>query len=142
MANFGTCLTKTSMIMIKKLVLFIGLSFLLVAPALSNAYSTKYIYLRSTESAKMKKRPKSIEVIPIQATLEMNQLQIYFCKPLSSVNISIICNSTGEEVISTSIMVDAPTSSVINLDGCEKGDYIINFVLLDDTISGDFIIDE
>ncbi|WP_294585732.1 DUF3244 domain-containing protein [uncultured Bacteroides sp.] len=128
--------------MIKKLVLFVGLLSLLVTPVLSSVHSTKYIYLRSTESAKMKKKLRSFEALPIQATLEMNQLQIYFYSPLSLVNIAIINNSTGEEMVSNSIVVEAPTTYVINLNDCEKGDYIVEFMLLDDTISGDFIIDE
>lgn len=87
MVNFDTCLTKTYIVMVKKMLLFIGLLFLFVTPALPSVYSTKYIYLRSTESAKMKKRPRSIKLLPIHATLEMNQLQIYFCEPLSLVDI-------------------------------------------------------
>lgn len=128
--------------MVKKMLLFIGLLFLFVTPALPSVHSTKYIYLRSTESAKMKKRPRSIKLLPIHATLEMNQLQIYFCEPLSLVDIVIMNDFTGEEIFTTSLLVENPTTYVINLTDFAQGNYVVKFVLSSDTIFGDFIIDQ
>lgn len=128
--------------MMKKLVLFTCFLTFLVASVYPKVNSTKYIYLRSTESAKMKKKPRSVESFPVQAILDVNQLQVFFSKCLSHVNILIFDNLTNEKIVDVATVTQEGSIYIVDLAEYGQGEYTVEFVIPDDILVGDFIIDE
>lgn len=119
------------------MILLLGLMIFITQPISSSLCSTRYIYVHSTESSKMKKKPRSLERPFIQAILNMRQIEVYFSSlPNSNVDILISNDITGKNIYETNI--ESVSSIIINLDCLESGQYTMRFILADDVFIGSF----
>lgn len=103
----------------------------------SSINSTRYIYVHSTESSRMRKKPRALVSPPIQVQLHEKHIYIDFISSFeSSVDISIYNNYTKEKIyeINTSDI----TTWEINLDEYESGSHAIEFSFPNDTLIGNF----
>lgn len=128
--------------MFKRFFLLYYLLSMVVVPVMPSVNSSRYIRLHGTESSKMKKRLRSIELLPIQASLniEANSIEVSFFSVLNDVEIQIVNCNTGNIVYNNQIFVDDINTLIICLDNFEEGEYKVEFIFEDQSIIGDFYL--
>lgn len=99
------------------------------------------IHLHSTRSTKQNKKFRSIQLLPIQANIDVNKINIVFSQSMGEIEI-VIRNNNNQEVICDDIVsILTPTTLSLNLESISKGEYTIYFVLADEIIFGEYIIE-
>lgn len=126
--------------MLRKLILMLCLLSFIVQPVLCETCSSRYIRLHSTLSTKTKKRLKSLELMPIEVTLNEKCLNIIWRERLGDICI-IITKLDGGNIVYRKVVETGPSSIFVDLCMCNNGNYSIEFILSNETIVGDFVIE-
>lgn len=112
---------------------------------MQNVFSTstmtmRGIHLHSTRSTKQNKKLRSIQLLPIQASIDVNKINIVFNQSIGRIEIVIKDNNNQDVIYDNIVSILAPTTLSLSLESISKGDYTIYFVLADEIIYGEYTI--